>query len=116
MARVNFRVNYQVLQRRKFERYLAKYEKNLGEPLNDLLIERYRKIPEQFQASFWVELRAGSVKSAVYQMLIWANGLTSRGWSIIGPHADNNLAFECIYSDNESDKPLKWAHLEYEDE
>lgn len=116
MARVNFRVNYQVLQKRKFEQYLVKYGKHLGEPLNDLLIERYWKIPEQFQASFWVELKARSVESAVYQMLIWANGLTSRGWSIIGPHGDNNLAFECIYSDNEPDNPLKWAHLEYEDE
>lgn len=116
MARVNFRINYQVLQKRKFEQYLAKYGKNLGEPLNDLLIERYPKIPGQFQASFWVELNAGSAESTVYQMLVWANALTSRGWSIIGPQVDNNLAFECIYPDHESDTPLKWAHLEFEDE
>ncbi len=116
MARVNFRINYQVLQKRKFEQYLEQYSKNLGAPLHDLLIERYWKISEQFQASFWVELDAASVERAVYQMLIWANLLTSRGWSIIGPQVDNNLAFECIYSDNESDNPLKWAHLEFEDE
>lgn len=105
-----------MLQKRKFGQYLAKYGQNLGVPLNDLLIERYRKIPEQFQASFWVELNAASVETAVYQMLIWANVLTSRSWSIIGPQVDNNLAFECIYSDHESDNPLKWAHLEFEDE
>ncbi|GAB5526474.1 MAG: hypothetical protein Roseis2KO_43460 [Roseivirga sp.] len=116
MAKVNFRINYQVLQKRKFEQYLDKYGKSLAVPLHDLRISRYPKIPEQFQASFWVELTAGSVEGAVYQMLIWANGLRSSGWSIIGPQADNNLAFECIYSDNESDNPLKWAHLEFEDE
>lgn len=114
MARVNFRLNYEVLQKRKFEQFLEKYAKDLGLPLNDLVVERYWKIKEQFQASFWVELDSDSVERTVFQMLLWANSLSSRGWSIIGPHGDKNLAFECIYADNESHNPLKWAHLEFD--
>ncbi|MCE7993752.1 MAG: hypothetical protein HEP71_17330 [Roseivirga sp.] len=116
MTRVNFRLNYEVSQKRKFEQFLEKYGRELGLPLNDLTVERYWKIKEQFQASFWIRLDSESAEGAVFQMLLWANRLSSSGWSIIGPHGDKNLAFECIYSDNEPHNPLKWAHLEFEEE
>lgn len=114
MSGVHFRINYQVLQKRKFEQFIQKFAREIDVPLENLLIERYQKIPEQFQAEFRVELNNESSSDVVYQMLIWANCLSPRGWSINGPHVDNNLVFECIYSDNDGANPLKWAHLEFE--
>ena len=51
--------------------------------------------------------------------MMLANKLCSTGgfnWTINGPHENESLVFECIMNNENDDQPLKWAHLELENE
>ena len=119
MGKIRFRVNYQIKQKRKFEEFLDRYQTEIGLKFIELKIERYWKIEEQFQATFLIQTDSTSNEKRVYETLTMANQLWSTDslkWIINGPHEDESLIFECIFNNDNDDQPLKWAHLELENE
>lgn len=117
MERVQFKINYEVKQKRKFEEFLDRYQDQIGLEFKELKIERYWKIEEQFQADFFVETDLKEKEKRIYEVLVFANKLESSGtlnWTIDGPHENESLIFECILNNENDDQPLKWAHLELE--
>lgn len=46
MERVQFKINYEVKQKRKFEEFLDRYQDQIGLEFKELKIERYWKIEE----------------------------------------------------------------------
>ena len=109
-----FTINYQVKKKEKFDHFLTSFGERLQCDLNGRHIERYAKIPEQFQAVFQVETSVESNAERVYEMLRIANMLTegvSGSWTFLGPDEDDELSFECIFNGTGDDQPLKWAHL-----
>ena len=119
MGRIRFKINYQVKQKRKFEQFLELYQSKIGLRFNELKIEKYWKVHEELQANFFVDTDSTSNESRVYEILIMADQLWSTGhsnWTISGPHENGNLIFECILNNDNDDQPLKWAHIEIENE
>lgn len=119
MGRIRFKINYEVKQKRKFEDFLNRYQTEIGFPYQELKIERYWKIEEQFQADFFIETSSIDKEQQVYEILTLANRLSESGypnWSFNGPYDNEDLSFECILNNTNEDQPLKWAHLELENE
>lgn len=119
MEKIRFKINYGVKQKRKFEEFLNRYQKEVGLDFKELTIERYWKTEGQFQAKFFVETDMKEKEKRVYKILTLANQLWSSGysnWTINGPHENETLIFECILNNENDDQPLKWAHLELENE
>mgnify|MGYP003642220673 FL=1 len=119
MKKIRFKINYEVKQKWKFEEFLDRYQDEIGLEFKELKIERYWKIKEQFQANFFIESDSTEKERKVYEILTWANKLWSTGysnWTINGPHENESLIFECILNNDNDDQPLKWAHIEIENE
>ena len=119
MERIRFKINFETKQKRKFQDFLELYQKKIGLEFQELKIDKYWKIEEQFQANFFVETDLKEKENRVYEVLVYANKLESSGdfnWTINGPHENQSLIFECILNNENDDQPLKWAHLEIENE
>ena len=117
MERIRFKINYEVKQKRKFEDFLERYQKEIGFEFRELKIDRYWKIEKQFQANFFIESGLKEKEKKIYEILSLANKLWSSGysnWTFNGPHENESLIFECYLNNEVDDQPLKWAHLELE--
>lgn len=118
MNKIRFTINYEVKQKNKIERFVNRFESSVNYQLNEITIERYRKINTQFQAKFYIESHNNSVEKTIYEVLILANNLWPSGyfnWTFNGPYETNGLIFECILNNENDDQPLKWAHIELGD-
>lgn len=121
MPDILFTVNYEVKQKRKFSDFLTLFASKIERELINLKIETYWKIEEQFQAQFLIKSEFKENDERVYELLLLANKLSdntaSGTWSFIGPFQDDqHLHFECIFSNSNSSQPLKWAHLQLNNE
>lgn len=119
MGIIRFKINYEVKQKRKFEDFLDRYQTKIGFPFQGLKIERYWKIEEQFQADFFIETSSFDKEQQVYEILTLANRLYESGysnWIFNGPFYNEVLSFECILNNTNDNQPLRWAHLELENE
>lgn len=117
MERIRFKINYEVKQKRKFEEFLNHYQKKARLDFKELIIDRYSKIENQFQAKFYVETNIQEKEKRVYEILNLANLLFSSGcsnWKFHGPFETGSLTFECILNNDDEDQPLKWAHMALE--
>ncbi|WP_321533043.1 hypothetical protein [uncultured Desulfuromonas sp.] len=115
MNTIGFKINYQVKQKQKFEKFLNRFKSEIGYELINLKIEKYYKIENQFQARFYIEARNKTEEKLVYEVLKLSNKLWSSGnlnWVFNGPHEFENIIFECILNNENDDQPLKWAHIE----
>ncbi len=114
MSVIHFQVNYQVHRKEKLEHFLNAYSEAVDKDLVDLKIERYGKFENQWQATFHLILPNLSKADFVYEQLLLANALSDRTggrWTVLGPHDDGKLHFECICNNYEAGQPLRWAHL-----
>ena len=119
MGIIRFKINYEVKQKRKLEDFLDRYQSEIGFEFKDLVIERYWKMEEQFQAIFFIETDSLEKEKRIYEALTMANKLWSTGasnWTINGPYESGQLIFECVLNNANDDQPLKWAHIELESE
>lgn len=115
MQKISFTINYQVQEKRKFEKFIKNYEIEIGYPFHELNIDRYWKIPEQFQATFCIEINQNTNSEIVYKILLLINQLcksASGNLSFNGPYAyENELSFRCYFNSNQLNQPLKWVEI-----
>jgi len=114
MSALHLSVNYEVHRKEKFQHFLNTYAEKIDKDLVELEISRYDKIPEQWQARFFLILPQTSNADRVYEQLLLANALSlgmTGYWQILGPYDDGELRFECIFNTRKKYQPLKWAHL-----
>lgn len=114
MPRVDFTINYLAKNKEKFQQFLTKYSTTIEIPLINLKVEQYWKIPDQLQATFYIQLPKTDIYQTTYRVLQLANQLhptRSASWTINGPYENGH--FECILN-NEGEHPVKWAHLSLE--
>lgn len=119
MGKIRFKINFEVKIKRKFEDFLDQYQAQVGLTIQELKIEKYWKIESQFQASFFIETNSIDKEKQVYETLTLANRLSESGnlnWIFNGPYENEVLSFECILNNTNDDQPLKWAHLELDNE
>lgn len=113
MPQIHFTVNYQVKQKRKFADFLNRFAKQNGLELRDLIIERYPKFPEQFQARFHIETSSSGKEEQVFEILKLAQKLAKKGswtWRLDDKPLDSDVYFECIFNNwDHDDEPVKWA-------
>ncbi len=115
MSQIYFRVNFLVNKKEKLEKFLTQYSNEINYQLSNLTIERYWKIPEQFQASFTVLLETEDVHCSTYKILELSDKLSptkNTNWTFSGPKEGGGL--ECILNNEKDRQPLKWAHLQLE--
>ncbi len=119
MGIIRYKINYEVKEKRKFEQFLEQYQEEIGYNLEELKIERYWKIEEQFQATFLIKTESSEKEKRVYETLILANKLVNTvdyNLKVYGPHDNGFLTFRCFVNNEKDDQPLKWAWLEIENE
>ena len=116
MKTINFRINYEVKFKQKFERFIALYAIEIQQELRQLIIEPYHKFEHQFQATFNIEIEETDEEKIIYQILRLANHLYNSGshkWTFKGPQIVNDeLQFECILNNEVDNQPIKWAQIE----
>lgn len=117
MGLYRFKINYEVQQKRKVEKFIDSYAKKIEFELLELKINRYWKIEKQFQAVFLVKSKSVQKEKIVYEILRLANILWSEkysNWEVNGSYEMNDLHFECILNSMNENHPLKWAHIQFE--
>jgi len=117
MTTIRFTINFETKLKRKLEKYLDLYEREIGITIQELRINRYHKIESQFQATFKLETAELNNEKLIYTSLILANKLWDSGylnWRFIGPFEGKPTLFECILNNQNDDQSLKWAHIQIE--
>lgn len=117
MYQIRFTLNYEIDHKRRVEKHLDIFSKEIGKDLPNVKIERYWKIPDQFQAQFVLASEHTKKEKLIFEVLTLTNkfSLPKRvNWLVNGPHESGNLTFDCILNNESHDHSLKWAHIQLE--
>lgn len=120
MGKILCTLNYETKDPADSAAYLQAFSDKLGKPLIGLRQEQYWKIKKHMQAHFEISLRERKPASIIYTMLKTAHILCYIPyclWIINGPYEEEgHLHFELILDNKKDPHPVKWIHLQYEED
>lgn len=105
-VQIDCTVIYQTQMKRKLQKFLDQYGREIDKPLHDVKIEKYSKIDGLFQATFKLEVEDVEPAYQVYRVLQYSKLLEEGvvGYRRVnGPYEHQRLVFECVCDYEEDD-------------